>query len=71
MRENRLSGLMRGGQQTVLPRLLPAYSTEALWGTAAGRPKLRFPHRSASRQITEAPTLRETEFQGGAGFPKR
>jgi hypothetical protein len=31
MRENRLSGLMRGGKQTVPSRPLPAHSTEALW----------------------------------------
>ncbi len=37
MRENRLSGLMRGGQQTVLSRLLPAYSTEALWERGCSR----------------------------------
>jgi hypothetical protein len=30
MRENRLSGLMRGGKQTVPSRPLPAHSTEAL-----------------------------------------
>jgi hypothetical protein len=29
MRENRLSGLMRGGKPTVLSRLLPAHSTRA------------------------------------------
>ena len=58
MRENRLSGLMRGGQYTVLIRPLPAHSTESALGTDVAALKLRF--RSA-RLPADAESLHRPE----------